>query len=653
VILEKIDECDSEVKAPPRFITAFKACCIIAITVLLFVPAVYSQIPAGYYSTAAGKTGQTLQVALYNIIKGHNVLNYTPGVWNAFYSTDLKSNGKIWDMYSDVPGGVPPYDFFPGSDQCGVGGGGMEGDCYSREHSFPKSWFDDQAPMNTDLFHIFPADQYVNNMHSNFPFAVVGTATAVSLNGSKKGSCATTGYTGTVFEPIDAYKGDFARAYFYMATRYQNVIATWPAYDPMAEAVLDGTSYPAFKTWYLNMLIAWHNQDPVSAKEVARNDSVYKLQLNRNPFIDHPEYVASVWQPSGPKDEPTNHAANFIATTGYPPYSVAQFTWTDATGTVIPDGYLIRGSTTGYTNISVPVDGIPVPDGGMDKNTGPGIQSAQITGLPANAICYFRIFPFTNSGNQINYKTNGVVPSDTVKTSQGISVLQTGDIAIIEVSSTDPDKVSFITFRSLNAYTVINFTDNGFISPTAVRTGEGFLTYTAPSVIPAGTVVSWYRDMNVAGTGWSVPTSQFQLATAGDQVFAYQGEWGNGMTLIHGVQNGNTAWLTSGTATANTSYQPAALTQYLQCFTFPERNGYYNLIAQGTIRALQSLTGYPDNWTRSATWMATPVWSFSLTGHTTIHVPAIVSDFTIGADETLSILPGVQFQVTGNITLLP
>lgn len=619
----------------------------------LFYRVSISQIPAGYYSTAAGKSGQDLQTALYNIIKGHNVINYTPGVWNAFYSTDLKSTGKIWDMYSDVPGGTPPYEYLPGSDQCGSGGGGMEGDCYSREHSFPKSWFNDEAPMNTDLHHIFPTDQYVNNMHSNMPYGVVGVYTAVSMNGSKKGSCATTGYSGTVFEPINAYKGDFARAYFYMATRYQNVIATWPAYDPEGDIVLNGTSYPAFETWYLNMLISWHNQDPVSAKEIARNDSIYKIQLNRNPYIDHPEYVAAVWQPSGPKPEPTNYPAGFTAGFGYPPYSVALCTWTDATGTVIPDGYLVRGSTVGFSSIPIPTDGVPVADGGLDKNAGPGLQSLQISGLTPNTIYYFKIFPYTNSGNLINYKIDGTVPSDTLKTTPGISGLQPGDIAIIEVSTTDPDKISFITFKQLNAFTTINFTDNGYTGTNTVRTGEGFLTYTAPTVIPAGTVISWYRDMPVAGTGWGIPTSQFLLATAGDQVIAYQGDWGTTQNVITCVQAGNAAWLSSGSATSNTSYLPYGLTSNLNAITFPERNGYYNLIMQGTGRALLSLTGYPDNWTKSFNFLSTPSWSFSIQNGTFINVPATVSDFWIGGDETLTILPGIQFQVMGNITLLP
>ncbi|MCX6277583.1 MAG: endonuclease [Bacteroidetes bacterium] len=626
----------------------FETCLTVVVLSSVFTTA-FTQIPPGYYNQAAGKNGQTLQIALYNIIKGHNVVNYTPGVWNAFYTTDKKSNGKIWDMYSDVPGGTPPYEYTPGSSQCGSGGGGVEGDCYSREHSFPKSWFGDVSPMNTDLFHIFPTDQYVNNMHSNFPFAVVGTATATSLNGCKKGSCATPGYTGIVFEPIDAYKGDFARAYFYMATRYQNIIAAWSSNDPDADAVLDGTSYPAFETWYLNLLISWHNQDPVSAKEIARNDSIYKLQLNRNPYIDHPEYVATVWTPSGPKPEPTNQVTGFVASAGNPSYSAIKLFWTDAAGTVLPDGYLVRGSAAGYGNIETPTDGIAVADGGLDKNIGTGIQTCTFTGLSPATTYYFKIFPYSNLGILTDYKTDGTIPVATDTTTAGISILQAGDIAIVEVSTTDPDKVSFVALKQISAGTTINFTDNGFQDPNTVRTGEGFLIYTAPSVITVGTVVSWYKGL--VGSGWSTPTGGFSLSTGGDQVFAYQGVWGSGQTLIFGVQTGNVGWLTSGIASSNSSYLPAALINNITAVNFPEKNGNYSLITNGSVNALGGLIGYPDNWTRSAIILTTPVWAFGITTGTLINQPSTVEDFTIGTDETVTIQEGIHFTITGNITI--
>lgn len=643
-----------EIRRSDPFTASLVVSVLVLFSIFLPVISIWSQIPAGYYATAAGKSGQTLQIALYNIIKGHNVINYTPGVWNAFYTTDLKANGSIWDMYSDIPGGTPPYVYWPGPDQCGSGGGGTEGDCYSREHSFPKSWFDDLAPMNTDLFHIVPTDQYVNNMHSNYPYAVVGSASFISLNGSKKGTCSTPGYSGTVFEPVDAYKGDFARTYFYMATRYQNVISTWQDNDPNADAVLDGTSYPAFEPWYLSLLIAWHTQDPVSAKEIARNDSIYKLQLNRNPFIDHPEYVSAVWQPSGPKPEPSGHVTDFIAFTGNPPYNTIRFTWTDATGTVLPDGYLIRGGTAGYGSIVNPTDGVPVPDGTLDKNVSSGIQTVDITGLEANTVYYFRIFPFTNSGTQINFKTDGVVPSDTALTTPGVSTLQPGDIAIIEAGSTDPDRISFITFRQLSAGTIIRFTDNGFVNPTTVRTGEGFLTYAAPFVIPAGTIISWHNGMNIYGTGWSSATpGNFLLSVAGDQVFAYQGTWGVDQVMICGVQTGNAAWLTSGTATSNTSYLPQGLVPHLTALTFPEANGNFNLIGQSSAGALLSLAGYYTNWIRSSAALPTPSWNITLDPHTIVIQNATVETMTIGAGETLTIPEGIQLTVNTDLIIIP
>ena len=627
---------------------------------IIFLPAILfflcyvvsGEIPPGYYSSATGKSGETLQLALYNIIKGHTVVSYTPGVWNAIYSTDVKANGKVWDMYSDVPGGTPPYEYELGTNQCGVGGGGVEGDCYSREHSFPKSWFGDVAPMNTDLFHIYPTDQYVNNMHSNYPFAVVGTPTAVSLNGSKKGTCGTPGYSGTVFEPIDEYKGDFARSYFYMATRYKNVIATWYVNDPYANAVLDGTSYPVFETWYLNLLLSWNNQDAVSAKEIARNDSIYKIQHNRNPYIDHPEYVDSVWMPSGPQPEPSSHVTGFAATTGLPPYSVLQLAWTDATGAVTPSGYLIRGSASGFPAIVAPVDGTSIADGGLDKNIGYGVQTCTFSGLLSNTMYYFKIFPYTNTGSTIDYKTGGTVPATSDTTASGISVLEVGDIAIIEYGSVNPDKFSFITFKQLNAGTIINFTDNSFLSPTTVRTGEGFLVYTAPSIIPVGTIVSWYNGMNITGTGWnSNSPGNFAFNESGDQLFAYQGTWGTNQTLIFGLNAGNSGWITSGTASATTSYFPSGLTNEVNSLTFPEKCGNYNLITAGSVNSLSSLIANSPNWARSNSIQSTPAWNFSIGNSTSINMNATVLFLTIGVSEIVTVQPGIILTVSGNLTI--
>ena len=471
--------------------------------------------PAGYYNNATGN-GATLKTQLYTIISsGHSPISYD-NLWNAFQTTDAKSNGKVWDMYSDIPEGTPPYEYTFISDQCG--NYGAEGDCYNREHSWPASWFGDASPMYTDLFHLIPTDGYVNNIRSNYILAEVASASYTSQNGSKRGTCATSGYTGTVFEPIDAYKGDFARAYFYMVTRYQNLVVGWSSNSTVGD-ILNGTTFPAFETWYLNMLGQWHVNDPVSAKEIARNNAVYGIQGNRNPYIDHPEFVNAVWSvgasgvlaaapgtlsgftyssgigPSASQnyilsgsslspasgnitvtgtnffDVSTNnstfsgsvivpytssvlpnttiyvrlksglsegtYANNLISNSGggaasvdvlcngsvtapllpeptnYPVSFSAHnihLQWVDATGTNLPDGYLVRMSANGFASISDPVNGTVYPDTENDINVNYGAQNAWYKNLNANTTYYFKLYSYSGTGTARLYKTDGSVP---------------------------------------------------------------------------------------------------------------------------------------------------------------------------------------------------------------------------------------------------
>ncbi|MFO8129528.1 MAG: endonuclease [Bacteroidales bacterium] len=243
------------------------------------------QIPPGYYDPASGLHGEALQEALYDIIKEHNVETYSQ-LWDDFQFTDRKANGKVWDMYSDVPGGTPPYQYTFITDQCG--NYSQEGDCYNREHTFAKSWFGGEIyPMYSDLFHIYPTDGWVNNKRGNYPFGETGNATWTSLNGSKTGNCNYTGYSDVIFEPVDAYKGDIARSFFYMACRYYGEDNDWPGSDM--------TSGSQLKPWALDLMHAWHLADPVSTKEIERNEAVYDIQQNRNPFIDHPEFMEMIW----------------------------------------------------------------------------------------------------------------------------------------------------------------------------------------------------------------------------------------------------------------------------------------------------------------------------------------------------------------------
>lgn len=230
--------------------------------------------PEGYYDDAVGKSGSSLQSTLADIIN-HTDPGYD-NLWSIYETTDRRDDGKVWDMYSNTT------DFTFGSDQCG--NYGREGDCYNREHSIPKSWRG--GSKYSDAHMVVPTDGYVNNRRSSYPFGEVGSSSYVSDNSfSKVGTCKTSGYSGTVFEPNDEYKGDFARIYFYAATRYYSECGSWSG---------DGFSgsFPHLDEWTRVMMLRWHELDPVSQKEIDRNDAVYdSRQGNRNPFVDYPELV--------------------------------------------------------------------------------------------------------------------------------------------------------------------------------------------------------------------------------------------------------------------------------------------------------------------------------------------------------------------------
>jgi endonuclease I len=240
-------------------------------------------IPSGYYDGTAGLSGSALLIALHNIIKGHTAISYSSTA-TAFQRTDKRPNGHVWDVYSDVPGGTPPYEFVFGP----LGSGGSEGVAYNREHTFPQSWFGGSVmPMYSDLWNIYPTDSKVNNERANYPYGEVGTASWTSLNGSKLGSCVSPGYSGTCFEPIDAYKGDLVRSQFYMASRYFNEDSSWPGGGATQKSQL--------LPWAADQYLEWSVSDPVSWKERLRNGAIYEYQHNRNPFVDHPEFASAIY----------------------------------------------------------------------------------------------------------------------------------------------------------------------------------------------------------------------------------------------------------------------------------------------------------------------------------------------------------------------
>ena len=260
---------------------------MLAASMLFAVQALWAAEPVNYYNNALGKSDENLMSALRSIIRNHKEVSYSSGLLAAFRRADTDADGYIIDIYSNCR--YRPSD--NGSSAQNVGEG------YNREHSFPRSWFGGEvAPMNTDVFHVYPTDIKVNSQRSNFPYGVCANGTRLT-NGiyvakGKLGTCTYPGYSGTVFEPDDEYKGDLARTYFYMVTCYKDELPNWPGSPQLNYA---GNRYKAFSTWTINMLMEWTRLDPVSEKEINRNDSIYKIQNNRNPFIDHPELAEYIW----------------------------------------------------------------------------------------------------------------------------------------------------------------------------------------------------------------------------------------------------------------------------------------------------------------------------------------------------------------------
>lgn len=246
---------------------------------------IFADAPANYYSSANGKSGNALRLALQDIIDNHTVVSYDN--LNLLYvASDSHDDGSLWDMYSTC-------SWQHNKNKCGNYSNVC--DCYNKEHSVPQSWFDSKSPMQSDAFHVVPTDGKVNGQRSNYPFGECSGGTVLSSKAlGRLGSSTFSGYSGKVFEPDDEYKGDFARGYFYMATRYADKCSAWG--NQMFGSVNGLTNYS------VNLLLKWHREDPVSEKERVRNDAIYGInnstgykQGNRNPFIDYPCLAEYIW----------------------------------------------------------------------------------------------------------------------------------------------------------------------------------------------------------------------------------------------------------------------------------------------------------------------------------------------------------------------
>lgn len=249
-----------------------------------------AEFKAGYYNKMNGKSGAALKAAAKECVQSHQTLVYTdlPNYWqySDVYPELVNGCKRWWDMYSDAV-----YLIQRGQN----GKSSFSANKMQREHSVPKSWWKDQTgsveytPAYSDMWNLYPSDGAANQAKLNYPLGL--TASTSFDNGVTKVGGAQTGYGGgsrNVFEPDDEYKGDFARAYMYVATVYDDI--NW-----VINYMYKKETYPTLVPWAKEMLLQWCRQDPVDQKEIDRNNVVEQYQGNRNPFVDFPELAEYIW----------------------------------------------------------------------------------------------------------------------------------------------------------------------------------------------------------------------------------------------------------------------------------------------------------------------------------------------------------------------
>ena len=576
---------------------------LLVVTSLLWATA-----PNGYYtaSTLDGKNTANLRSAFQTIItNGHSVVSYD-GLWTAYATTDINpSTGKIWDMYSNC-------SFTLSTNQCGTYS--AECDCYNREHSVPKSWWvGTTTTQYSDIIHLVPTDGYVNNRRSNYPFGEVGTVEYTSDNGSLLGTSDFAGYSGKVFEPIDEYKGDFARIYFYIATRYAGTCDSWTSGDGAVVFTSGGLSLTSYAA---NLFLAWSRQDPVSAKEIARNDAVYSVQNNRNPFIDFPGLEEYIW---GNKTSQTFSVAGSNVT--IPTLS------SPTSASISNTSAVLGGNISSVGNGTITESGVfysltnGFADGAGTKITGAatttGAFTVPVSGLSAGTTYYYKAFATNSAGT-------GYTSQGTFTTASVVVVAPTiSNPAIVAANTTSATLTANISSDGGDALAEKGFywsTTNGFANGAGTKVvASGTLTGSYSSSIGSLTPATTYYfkgfATNSAGTSY---TSQATFTTASV----------NGPVINAGSIVSSGAVLNFGTVQSATTKSLLIKTTDITGDLTVSVTGTGFSVSTATISQANAESGYPLMIT------LTPVASGAYSGTLTISGGGLVSNYQVSLTGT-------------------
>lgn len=413
----------------------------LAILFTLFASTASADYSEAYYSLMNGKKREELKAAAKECVSTHQTLEYysLPNYWvySDIYPDLYNGKKRWWEMYSDAV-------YLIGSGQSGTSS--FSANHMQREHAVPKSWWKyngsvEYTPAYSDMWNLYPSDASANQAKLNYPFGE--TASTIFDNGCTKVGPAKTGYGGgasNVFEPADEYKGDFARACFYMATVYDDL--NW-CYTYM----FTKSTYPTLVTWASDMLLQWARQDPVSQKEIDRNNAVEQCQGNRNPFIDFPELAEYIW---GTRTKETFYVKDQDTTDPTPPI-------------------------TGDPELTAPVSGETLDFGEIAVNV-PVTRALQIKGknlteslslrvVGADKDCFkadVSTIPASTMNREGGYLLNITFKPTEVRSYDAKITLYDGGLSGSVVVSLHGESLAQPSFSALRALSAEEVTDNGY-----------------------------------------------------------------------------------------------------------------------------------------------------------------------------------------------
>ena len=458
---------------------------ILGLIVLVVSVTLFAAPPASYYTNANGKTSDALRLALQDIIDGHTVVSYD-NLNMLYIASDSHPDGSLWDMYSTC-------SWQHNQKKCG--NYSTVCDCYNKEHSIPQSWFSSKSPMVSDAFHVYPTDGKVNGQRSNYPFGeCTGGKTLTADALGRLGTSTFSGFSGTVFEPVDDYKGDFARTYFYMATRYANQCESWGNHFSTANNGLTAYSVELF--------LKWHRQDPVSEKERVRNDAIYGInnttgykQNNRNPFIDYPCLAEYIW---GNKKGTNVDFTQILST-----YSVDYATTTDLSGC---------SCAASVPTLTAPTNASSLVVGAAGKNetvtTQLTVKGVLLTKSLSLAISGTNASLFTVSPTAVT--SANALAGTTVTVSYKPTALG-NHTATLTISSAELAQSTIVTLTGSCAASLVSPTTSGFIFGS-----ENVMVKNDQTVFVKGTNLSSTVGLSITGTNAALFKVSSASVTAAD-----------------------------------------------------------------------------------------------------------------------------------------